>query len=146
MLWHLLTLSLLTGGPQVTSAASPPTPDVLSRIAGDWQIVDGNTGNVVEDCGHAQRFAVSQDRTHVLLTELDAANWSANYLVIRIEPDRMLMYIEKEDRLTEQGDPVLWWADFTGPNTFRWRRYDWKSHVATVAEWHRCETHTEHSK
>lgn len=113
--------------------------DPLSLIAGDWEVVNVHTGKALQDCAHAQSFNVSPDRTHVLLTDHGNKPRSFNYLVIWDDPTRLLTYIENEDRLDDQGDPVLWWAYFDGPNKFRWRRYDWSRGAMTVAEWRRCE-------
>jgi hypothetical protein len=112
--------------------------DPLSVFSGDWQVVNTATGAVAMDCKHAQRFAVAPDRKTVVLTEKGAANWSARYMVLRRDRNRILMFIENEDRMTEAGDPILWWAYFDGPDRFRWRQYDWPRDSRTGMEWRRC--------
>jgi hypothetical protein len=118
-------------------AVTAAEPGPLSQIAGDWQVVDAE-GKVAIECSAAQRFLVSPDGRTVTLTELGTDDWSAEYLVLRVEPARMLMYIEGEDRLDKEGDPVLWWANFSGPDEFRWRRSDWSRDSETPAVWRRC--------
>lgn len=137
MLQGALIALLLAQGAQVP-AESFAQASPLSLIAGNWQIVNGATGEVVQDCARAQRFEVTPDGRNVILTEVWAANWSARYLVLHAEPGRVLMFIENEDRMTDEGDPVLWWAYFLGPDEFRWRRYDWGRNQATAMVWRRC--------
>ena len=120
---------------QGAAAAAEPGP--LSQIAGDWRVVDAE-GKALIECSVAQRFVVSPDGRYVTLTQLGTEDWSAKYLVLRVDASRMLMYIEGEDRLDKEGDPVLWWANFSGPDEFRWRRSDWGRNSETPAAWHRC--------
>jgi hypothetical protein len=120
------------------SASEAAGVDPLSAFSGDWQVVDKATGKVAIDCKEAQRFAVAADRKTVVLTEKGAANWAARYMVLRSEKSRILMFIENEERMTEAGDPILWWAYFDGPDSFSWRQYDWPRDSRTGMEWRRC--------
>ena len=126
----------------LTAADAPPAksapPDPLAVIAGTWQIIDTETGKAAQDCTKAQTFTVSPDRKAVTLVEKWADNWTAHYVVLHREAGRVLMYIDGEDRKTDWGDPVLWWAYFDGPDRFRWRRYDWAPDSRTIYEWRRC--------
>jgi len=130
--------ALLTVQAAQASPVGQAGVDPLSVFSGDWQVVDPQTGKVAIDCKEAQRFAVSPDRKTVRLTEIGADKWSARYMVLRSEKNRVLMLIENEERKTEAGDPILWWAYFDGPDRFRWRQYDWASEARTTAEWRRC--------
>ncbi|WP_037498824.1 hypothetical protein [Sphingomonas jaspsi] len=96
-----------------------------------------DTGEVVQSCDIAQQFRVSADRRRVELTERGVKDFRATYDVIKTKADRIFMKIENEDRLTESGKPVTWWAMFEGPNQFRWRRDDWPMDGRTGA-WQRC--------
>lgn len=136
---NMLTLALLLGQPSPSQAAEAGV-EPLSVFAGDWKIVDPETGKVIQDCQKAQSFTVSADRKTVVLTEKWANNWTATYLVLHSEQDRVLMFIEGEKRRTELGDPILWWALFEGPDKFRWRQYDWAPDTRTNAQWQRCPT------
>lgn len=129
-------VALISAAAVQGAATDSTTP--LSLIDGDWQVVNTVDGSTVYDCRHAQTFKPSPDRRTVVLTERGTANWEARYLVLREEKDRVLMLVEKEERLTDNGDPVLWWAHFDGPDKFRWRRYDWDKGDATATEWRRC--------
>lgn len=127
----------------MVQAAQAPTPDAagvdpLGVFSGDWQVVDPGTGKAAIDCKTAQRFAVSADRKTIVLTEKGEDKWAVRYLVLRSEKNRILMFIEGEERKTESGDPILWWAYFEGPDRFRWRQYDWAPDERTAAEWRRC--------
>jgi len=137
MIQSMLAAVLLAQGAQPPAEAAT-RPGALSLIAGDFQIVNGRTGEVVQDCAQAQRFEVRPDGRNVILTDVGVADWSANYTVLHSEPNRLLLYIEGEDRTTDAGDPVLWWAYFEGRDEFRWRRYDWPRDEATEAVWRRC--------
>ena len=119
----------------MAAAQAGGSEDPLSVFSGDWQMVDTQSEKVVRDCKTPQRFAVAPDRKTVTLTDGD---WSARYLVLRSGSHRVLMFIENEERTTEEGDPVLWWANFEGPDRFRWRRYDWAADDQTAVEWRRC--------
>ena len=117
---------------------APARPDAVTRLPGEWSVT-GADGKTTMPCGKGQRFKLSADGRHIELIESTApAGWMARYLIIRREPFRVLMMIEDEERLTEQGDPVLWWAHFDGQDSFRWRRYDWDATSATAARWQRC--------
>ena len=122
---------------QVQAPSGNPV-DPLAVFAGDWQVVDTVTSQVVQDCSRAQSFEVAPDRRTLVLTERWADNWTARYRVIHSEPNRALFIIENETRRTDAGDPILWWAYFDGPDRFRWRRYDWPAANATPSQWRRC--------
>lgn len=126
----LIAAAAAQGG--ATGSATP------SLIDGDWQVVNTVDGSIVYDCQHAQTFKPAPDRRTVVLTERGTDNWQARYMVLHEEKDRVLMFIEKEERRTDNGDPVLWWAYFDGPDKFRWRRYDWDKGDATATQWQRC--------
>ncbi len=133
---YMLGAALLVAAQSLPTA--PPVSDPLAAIPGDWQIVDLATGKPLQDCTKAQSFVVSADRKSVILTEKWADNWTARYAVLHHEADRVLTIIEGEQRKTETGDPVLFWAHFDGPDKFRWRRYDWAPDVRTTTQWQRC--------
>ncbi len=134
---HMMLVGLLMAQAAQAPAIAVQAADALTLITGDWQIVDTQTGKISQDCKQAQHFQLTPDRRNVVLTE-PWANFTANYLVVHNEESRVLMFITNEERLTDQGDPVLWWADFEGRDKFRWRRYDWPSSNATDGEWQRC--------
>ena len=119
-------------------AADAAGVDPLAVFSGDWQVVDSDTGEMLLDCANGQRFTVAADRRSVGLVEKGVANGSARYLVLRRDGSRILMFIEDEERTTDAGDPILWWAHFDGPDRFRWRQYGWAPDSRTAAEWRRC--------
>lgn len=132
------TIGLLMIQAAQAAVADSAGIDPLSVFSGDWQIIDAASGEVIQDCSKAQVFAVAPDRKTVLLTEKTVDDWASRYMVVRGEKNRVLMFIEDEERTTESGDPILWWANFDGPDTFRWRRYDWAPDNRTTSEWRRC--------
>lgn len=113
--------------------------DLPVALNGDWRVVNEQSPELGQGCDKMQRFAVAADGKSILLTE-PWANFSANYKIIWIEKDRLLTVIEGEDRLTEKGDPVLWWFYFEDEDHFRFRQYDWQAKNVTAAQWVRCPT------
>lgn len=130
-----LTFFIATAAPAAAQEADP-----LSAIAGRWQIATPSTGVVSTPCSAPQVFTVSADRRYVDLEEAleNGETHRARYIVLQAQPDRLLMFIEGEERLTESGDPVLWWAVFSSHDQFAWRRYDWTPMSQTAAQWTRC--------
>ena len=120
-----------------TATTQDAGQDPLSWLQGDWKVVHTQTGETLLSCEGAQEFRVSADRSAVELKEKTIDDWALNYRVVRVEDDRILLIVENEDRLTEEGDPVLWWATFEGRDAFRWRRYDWEAENFTD-QWQRC--------
>lgn len=135
---HIAMFLLLAAQAAETPAGRAADVDPLAALSGHWRIVDSVTGEVRLDCDGAQIFTVAPDRKTVLLTEKGADDWSIRYIVLHGERNRILMFIENEDRMTESGDPLLWWAYFDGPDRFTWRQYHWSPNSRTVAEWRRC--------
>lgn len=131
-------IGLLMAQAAQAPASNAAGVDPLAVFSGDWQVLNPDTGKVSIDCKAAQSFAVSADRRTVVLTEKGDDKWAARYMVLRSEKNRILMFIEDEERTTEVGDPILWWAYFEGPDRFRWRQYDWGRDDRTVVEWRRC--------
>jgi len=120
------------------SAVAQPQQDALARLAGAWEIVGANGSS---GCDAGQTFTPTADGRYVALDQHGAEGaYNSRYIVLHVETDRVMMFIEGEQRLTAQGDPVVWWAVFDGPNTFRWRRYDWPRTAMTDAVWRRCTT------
>lgn len=126
MLHMIFLAGLVTAFATQAPASGPTVAEPLSVFTGDWHVVDTVTGKILMDCTKAQSFAVTPDRKTIVLTEKSANNWTAKYMVLHQEEDRVLTFIENEERTTDAGDPVLWWAYFNGPDKFRWRRYDWR--------------------
>jgi hypothetical protein len=120
-----------------SAPASAQVMDPIGALTGRWQIVDSESGDIIQSCEDPQVFAPSKDTRFVNL-EPSSADEVVRYMVIQSQPGRALMFIEGESRLTDSGDPVLWWAMFVSADAFRWRRYDWLATEATLAEWRRC--------
>jgi hypothetical protein len=121
------------------SSAKAQTEDALSTLAGRWRVVDDRNGEIVQDCAHSQVFRPTADGQFVdLSTELEGDAGRARYIVLQPQPHRVLLFIQGETRLTENGDPVIWWAIFTDNDHFRWRRYDWPQDATVAGEWQRC--------
>ena len=120
-------------------ALAEQTVDLPAALNGDWQIVNTENPKLDQGCDKMQRFAVAPDGKSILLTE-PWANFSSTYQVILVEKNRLLTVLEGEKRLTEQGDPVLWWFYFEDNDHFRFRQYDWAAENATTAQWVRCTT------
>jgi hypothetical protein len=134
---HLAAAGFLAVTAIPAAAQQSDDADLVELMRGTWKIVKDD-GEIAQDCDNGQHFEPSPDGRHILLTQA-GTELSSNYLVIHSEGRRLLLFIEGEDRLTDEGDPVLWWAYFKGPDRFVWRRYDWPRNNATAAEWARCE-------
>jgi hypothetical protein len=114
-----------------------PSNDALALIGGAWSIQ--REGRIDTPC--TQRLTVSPDRKTVVLQDLadgPPPGAKSEYLVLRVELSRVLTFIDGEKRLTDNGDPVIWWAVFDGNNRFRWRRTDWAPTEVTVGTWVKC--------
>ena len=98
----LIGLILAAQTVQVQAPEGSPV-DPLAVLAGDWQVVDTVTGQVVQDCSRAQSLEVTPDRRTLVLTERWADNWTARYRVVHSEPNRALFIIENETRRTDAG-------------------------------------------
>jgi hypothetical protein len=120
-----------------SAALSESALDVPALLNGDWKIVDQEKPEQSQSCDKMQRFAVSPDGKSVLLTE-PWANFSANYKIILIEQNRMLTILDGDERMTEQGDPILWWLYFEDKDSFRFRQYGWPAQNRTFKKWVRC--------
>ena len=128
----LISLLMVSG-----ASSAAPKLELPARINGDWQIVDTQTSQTIQNCNEMQRFAVIDDGRTILLTE-PWANFSARYKIIAVQENRMLAAIEGETRLNEQGDPILWWFTFEDQDNFRFRIYDWPAGNVTSMRWTRC--------
>lgn len=137
MLYSAL-VGLLAAQASPAEADPPALTGPLAQIAGDWQVVNAETGEVSLTCARAQRFEVAPDGQSVTLTELGNADWSARYLVLFADRRRLLMRIDNEERRAANGEPVRWWAQFDGPDRFRWRRDDWDRGSVAQGVWRRC--------
>lgn len=111
--------------------------DPLAAVSGRWQVVDLRTGEITAgiSCENPHVFEVSTDRRFV---DLDAGGSRTRYIVLHTRENQFLGFIEGEQRVTDSGNPVIWWAVFSGPDRFRWRRYDLASDMLTIGEWRRC--------
>jgi len=120
-------------------AQTQPVSDPVAAIGGVWQIVHGQTGEILNDCDNGQRFTPSEDRRTVMLTFGDAPEQApVIYDVLESLPGRARMVIQGETRLTESGLPVVWWAVFTSVDAFHWVRTDWPRGARTAYIWQRC--------
>lgn len=119
--------------------ADAKVADPISTIAGRWRVVILKSGEVNPTCDNPEVFAPTADGQFVDLSYVyEGVARRERYIVLQAQPDRALMFIQGEKRLTDSGDPVIWWAVFTDSNHFRWRRYDWPRNGRTVTEWQRC--------
>lgn len=132
------TIALLVGlFAWAGSAAAEPVANPVSALAGAWRVTNATTGKIIADCGSPdqQFFAPTKDQRYVDLT---VGDHRSRYVVLQVRDSDVLMFIEGEKRLTDNGDPVLWWARFVDPTRFYWRRYDWPPSGRTATEWTRC--------
>jgi hypothetical protein len=122
-----------------TSALAQPAPASVAAFSGRWQVVDTRTGRVQIPCHQGQLFVPTTDGKYVDLSFGEAPNEPGiRYIVLQAQADRVMMFIEGEDRVTDLGDPVVWWAMFNGPDEFTWRRTDWPVEGRTPSAWRRC--------
>jgi cell division septal protein FtsQ len=53
------------------------------------------------------------------------------YQVLYAEKNQITLLIQDEERRTELGDRVMWVLVLNDPNSYQWRRTDWKSDART---------------
>lgn len=125
------------------SVAARPSAEAafnsLNAMAGRWEVFNHETGKLTMSCAAPYEYNIASDRrSFESISTRDGKIQRSRYFVLQVQQNRVLTFIEGEQRLTDKGDPVVWWAIFEGPNRFRWRRYDWPTESRTIVEWRRC--------
>ena len=116
----------------------------LQALSGRWEARDpaanAGAGRTTADCkANAYEYRLTNDGKHVeLLLHRNGVTERERYVVLSVESNRVLLFIEGERRRNEYGGPVVWWAVFDGHHRFRWRRDDWPRNNLTALEWRRC--------
>lgn len=118
-----------------TTHASEDTTDLVQLMGGVWEIRSGD--ELVVECASGQHFEPANDLRSIDLVEI-GTDFAITYRALSNDENGLLLQIEGEDRLAEDGKPVKWWAEFDGPDEFRWRRDDWQTGSVTKARWIRC--------
>jgi hypothetical protein len=111
----------------------------LQALSGRWEARDPGGGSAADCKASWFEYRLSGDGKHVeLVLHRNGVTERERYLVLSVEGNRVLLFIEGERRRNEYGGPVVWWAVFDGHNRFRWRRDDWPRNSMTALEWRRC--------
>jgi hypothetical protein len=112
----------------------------LQALSGRWEARDPGGARAIADCRASWwEYRISADGRQVeLVLHRDGATERERYRVLHVTGDRVLLFIEGENRRNQYGGPVTWWAVFDTRNRFRWRRDDWPDNTMTALEWRRC--------
>lgn len=100
---------------------------------GSWGWVEGK--NTCATNPHSINF--SDDRSTMYYSWRHTYP-DATYQVLYWGEDSVTSIIRGEERLTENGDKVVWQLNLIDDNTYCWRRTDWPSHACTKSIL-RCE-------
>lgn len=125
--------SLFAGSSMVHAAED--TSDLVQLMDGVWEIRSGD--ETVVECASGQHFEPASDLRSIDLVEI-GTDFAITYRVLSNDERGLQLQREGEERLAEDGNPVKWWAEFDGPDEFRWRRDDWQPGSVTKARWIRC--------
>lgn len=135
LFFTLVVLSACSG----VAPERSPTADstALEVLEGRWNWVN-------QDCNRNPfTLEVTPDRKSLVLTfaEPDTAGrpMVSVYRLLGQGSDFVRGQIEGEDRLTDQGEPVVWDFLLLGQNSFCWHRTDWPPYECT-RQLRRCPT------
>jgi hypothetical protein len=130
----------------LTAAAAPvtdnpaPDPKLFAKVAGKWGWKDYEPSN----CANAPHtIAFPDDKTMTITHAKEFKSVTGvmtnitTYDILYAEGNKITMLIRDETRRTEAGDRVVWVLILKDPNTYAWRRTDWKADSATK-EIERC--------
>jgi hypothetical protein len=129
--FFFLTLTACT----TLETVKAPVDPILTKIEGTWGTVDPTSLS----CDKApQIFTVSKDRTMVTVRSANKLYLGGDdgleaiaYRVLAVHGNVLTMFIEGEDRKTENGDPVVWSLVLTSEREFYWRQTDWRKGAGT---------------
>jgi hypothetical protein len=112
----------------------------LHALSGRWEARGPDVDRAAGDCrANAYEYRISGDGRHVeLLLHRGGKTERERFVVMHVENDRVLLFVEGEPGRNEFGGPIVWWAVFDGHNRFRWHRDDWPRNSLSAIEWRRC--------
>ena len=125
----VLVFAFLVG---CASNAIDSAPSIFDRAVGTWDEEDPRS------CQLSHDVSFSDDRATMIhtyqsvgyATETDARE-SFRYSVISLTDTELFAYLENEERLTEDGDPVIWIFRLIDDDNYCWGRADWPSGSCT---------------
>lgn len=101
---------------------------IFAQITGAWGTVEPTPFSCDKT---PQIFSVSSDYSRITVrsaSQLSAggeAGSTISYKVLAVSGNVLTMFIEGEQRKTENGDPVVWSLVLANDREFRWRQTDW---------------------
>jgi hypothetical protein len=114
--------------------SQPPSkaPDVFSQLVGAWDEVHENS------CKNAHVLRFDDKRTMMLLTYRDVG-WVTEtdsrkvfrYKVLSTSRSSLRVQLEREPRLDDHGNPVVWHITPIDGDTYCWGRDDWPQGACT---------------
>jgi hypothetical protein len=117
-----------------------PDPALFKTVAGKWGWKDSDTSG----CGsNFHTISFPNDKTMTLTfskpfkSVTGAMTNVSTYDVLYAEGNKITTLIQGETRRTDAGDRVLWVLILKDPNTYAWRRTDWRAEGMTK-EIERC--------
>jgi hypothetical protein len=97
-------------------------PDLFGKLTWKWGWKDVPNSSCANG-PHEISFA--DNNTKMLLKH--KAGHVINYYILYAEKNMITALIQGEERRTEQGDRVVGVLVLNDPNTYQWRRTDWKA-------------------
>lgn len=112
----------------VAVAENPkPDPDLFRVVQGTWGWKDSPASSC-EQRPHVLTFAENNTR---MILKYPSTGAQYVYQVLYAEKNKLTMLIEGEERRTDFGDRVIWVLVLNNPNSYQWRRTDWKPDLRT---------------
>jgi hypothetical protein len=125
---RILFVPLLLGSFGAAIAANPqPDANLFRRVEGTWGWKDVPASSC-EQNPHVLSFAEG-DKKMILKYPKTGSQYV--YQVLYAEKNQITLLIQDEERRTELGDRVMWVLVLNDPNSYQWRRTDWKSDART---------------
>jgi len=120
----------------------PAGTDVRRVVAGRWDWkrhtkLCADSAHVIAFPGDGKVMTITQQQRWV--DSLGTDRTTTTYDVLRATTSTIRGAIRGEDRLTDDGKPVVWDLVLVGPDEYRWHRTDWMSGWGYTGPIVRCE-------
>lgn len=133
VLGALLIGIVLIGGVAILAKSTgayslPEEVDIRTHLAGRWDWE--SHGSLCSDSTHTIAFADSGrvmtiTQQNVWVDSLGRDRTTAVYDIHAVTRSTVRGQIRGEERLTADGEPVVWDLVLSGPDEYRWHRTDW---------------------